>query len=100
MTIEEKIHLARRARELLENEAFREVFEHLSGETVKQWRATPSGAGVLREQLFAQIGGLDAIKAQLEQWVEQGEYEAARLEKARERQERTWAPKVFSRDAR
>lgn len=92
MTTEDKIRLGRRAKELLANEAFQEVFDHLSAETVKQWRATPAQAAQVREHLFSQIAGMDAIKAQLETWVDWAEHAAQQIEKERERDERKANP--------
>lgn len=87
MSDEETISLGLEAKALLDNPTFQKVFAHLSEVTLKEWRNTASGSVSLREQLFAQIHGLDAIDGRLKGWIEDAEYTAARIEKARERDE-------------
>lgn len=73
------------AKELLENETFKAVIEDLSTGLIAQWRGTASGSSMLREQIAAEMRGLDAITARLQGWIDEAKFEAAKVERIERR---------------
>lgn len=76
---------ARQAKELLESETFQAVMADLSDGLIAQWRGTASGSTVLREQIAAEVRGLDAISARLKGWIDEAVFEAAKVERIERR---------------
>ena len=74
--------LGRDAKALLENEIYQRVVAHLREATMAEWRNTASGSTDLREALFFQVHGLDAVEAQLKGWIDVADYTAERIEQA------------------
>lgn len=74
-----------KARELLENETFGEVFDLIANECIREIRGSAAGATALREMSAANLRGLDTIKALLKRWVDDAEHERKQAEKAQER---------------
>lgn len=79
---EKLMALGRDAKALLENEVYQRVVTHLREATMAEWRNTASGSTTLREALYFQVHGLDAVEAQLKTWLDQAEYTAAQIEQA------------------
>lgn len=81
MTLDEKLARGRRAKELLESPVFAEVMDDLVAGQIATIRNSASGAVGLREMAAAELRGLDAIRAQLANWIDDAAFDAREAER-------------------
>jgi hypothetical protein len=72
MTLEQQIYDGDRAREVLENEAFQQVFADLSKEITEQWTNSPARDEEGREKLWLMLSLLNKLEAMLRTTLETG----------------------------
>lgn len=82
-TIEERIYAGDRAREVLENEAFAQVFTDIENEVTEEWKNSPARDEVAREKLWIYLAMLRKVKAHLESSLETGRLAKIDLEHKR-----------------
>lgn len=80
MSPEERIYNGDRAREVLENEAFRAAFEAIEQDITDQWKNSPARAEADREKLWTYLQLLNKLKGNLQSTMETGKL--AQLEMA------------------
>lgn len=90
MTIERRIYNADRAKEVLENEAFQQVFADAKQEITEQWMKSPARDEAGREKLWLMLSLLNKLETMLQKSLDDGklaskelEYKQTLLEKAR-----------------
>lgn len=71
-TIEQRIYAANRAKEVLENEAFQQVFADIENEVIEQWKTSPARDEAGREKLWIYLSMLNKVKKHLESSLESG----------------------------
>lgn len=72
MTLEQQIYDGDRAREILENEVFVQVFHDYRTEITEQWMKSPARAEADREKLWTYLAHLNKIEAMLRTTLETG----------------------------
>lgn len=72
MTLEQRLYLGDRAKEVLENEAFVAAFEAIEQEVIEQWTNSPARDADGREKLWSYLHLLRKVKAQLTTTLETG----------------------------
>lgn len=93
MTPSEIAARARRAQELLDHPTFQEVVSAVEEQALADWRGSAPGSVGLREERFAQVRALDALKGKLSGWIEEAAYRAAREERREARKPaKGWSP--------
>lgn len=90
MTLEQRIYKADRAREVLENEAFQQVFADYKQEITDQWTKSPARDLEGREKLWLMLSLLNKLEAMLQSSLDSGkmarldlEHEKSLLERAK-----------------
>lgn len=83
MTLEQQIYNGDRAREVLDNEAFQQVFADYKTEITEQWMKSPARAEADREKLWLMLSMLNKIEAMLQQTLETGKLRRLDLEHER-----------------
>jgi hypothetical protein len=95
MTLEERLYLGDRAREVIENEAFIAAFEATEKEVVDQWMQSPARDQDGREKLWQYLSMLRKVKANLQTTLETGKLAQLELRHQRTMEEmrgpRSWA---------
>lgn len=71
-TIEQRIYDANRAKEILENEAFQQVFSDIESELMTQWKESPARDTEGREKLWIYLAMLNKMKAHFIETLETG----------------------------
>ncbi len=71
-TLEQRLFLGDRAREVLENEAFIAAFEATEKEVIEQWTSSPARDAEGREKLWQYLMLLRKVKANLQSTLETG----------------------------
>ena len=71
-TLEQRLYLGDRAKEILENEAFVAAFEATEKEVIDQWTNSPARDADGREKLWQYLMMLRKVKANLQQTLETG----------------------------
>lgn len=89
MTLEERLYLGDRAREVIENEAFIAAFEATEKEVFEQWSNSPARDSTGRELLWQYLSMLRKVKANLQTTLETGKLAQLEL-----RHQRTMADKA------
>ena len=72
MTPEERIYQGNRAKEVLDNEIFRQAFEQIEQDIIDQWKNSPARAEGDREKLWTYLQLLNKLKANLSSTMETG----------------------------
>jgi hypothetical protein len=83
MTLEKQIYDGDRAREVLENEAFQQVFADYRTEITEQWMNSPARAEADRERLWTYLTMLNKLEAMLKTTLETGKLRRLDLEHQR-----------------
>jgi predicted ArsR family transcriptional regulator len=73
MTIEQQIYKGNRAKEVLDNEAFQQVFTDYKTEITEQWTKSPSRDAEGREKLWLMLSILNRLESLLKTTLETGE---------------------------
>lgn len=72
MTLEQRIYNADRAREVLENEAYQQVFTDAKQEITDQWTKSPARDVEGREKLWLMLSLLSKLEAMLQESLDSG----------------------------
>lgn len=80
MTLEGRIYNADRAREVLENEAFQQVFADAKQEITEQWTKSPARDQEGREKLWLMLSLLNKLEAMLQSSLDSGKLAKAELQ--------------------
>lgn len=83
MTLEQRIYQASRAREVLENEAYQQVFADAKQEITEQWTKSPARDQEGREKLWLMLSLLNKLEAMLQSSLDSGKL--AKLDLAHEK---------------
>ena len=83
MTLEGRIYNADRAKEVLENEAFQQVFADAKQEITEQWTKSPARDQDGREKLWLMLSMLNKLEAMLQSSLDSGKL--AKLDLAHEK---------------
>lgn len=83
MTIEQRIYAGDRAREVLENEVFQQVFKDLHTEITEQWKKSPARDEEGRHELWLMQSLLSKLELMLQSTLDSGKL--ARLDLQHER---------------
>jgi predicted ArsR family transcriptional regulator len=73
MTIEQQIYNGNRAKEVLDNEAFQQVFTDYKTEITEQWTKSPARSVDDREKLWLMLSLLNRLEVMLRTTLETGE---------------------------
>lgn len=80
MTPEARIYQADRAREVLENEAFQQVFADAKQEITEQWTKSPARDHEGREKLWLMLSLLNKLETMLQSSLDSGKLAKLDLE--------------------
>ena len=80
MTLEKRIYQADRAREVLENEAFQQVFADAKQEITDQWTKSPARDQEGREKLWLMLSLLNKLETMLQASLDSGKLARLDLE--------------------
>jgi predicted ArsR family transcriptional regulator len=80
MTLEGRIYNADRAKEVLENEAFQQVFADAKQEITEQWTKSPARDQDGREKLWLMLSLLNKLEAMLQSSLDSGKLAKAELQ--------------------
>ena len=80
MTLEGRIYNADRAKEVLENEAFQQVFADAKQEITEQWTKSPARDQEGREKLWLMLSLLNKLEAMLQSSLDSGKLAKAELQ--------------------
>lgn len=80
MTLEQRIYQADRAREVLQNEAYQQVFADAKQEIFDQWTKSPARDQEGREKLWLMLSLLNKLETMLQQSLDSGKLAAKELE--------------------
>lgn len=80
MTLSERIYNADRAKEVLENEAFQQVFADIKQELTEQWTTSPARDPEGREKLWQMLKMLEKVQLCLQSSLDSGKLAAKELE--------------------
>ena len=83
MTLEERLYLGDRAREVIENEAFIAAFDATEKEVIEQWVQSPARDQEGREKLWQYLSMLRKVKANLQTTLETGKLAQLELQHKR-----------------
>lgn len=89
MTLNQRLALGDRAREVIENEAFIAAFDATEKEVIEQWMNSPARDQAGRESLWQYLSMLRKVKANLQTTLETGKLAQLEL-----RHQRTMADKA------
>jgi hypothetical protein len=82
-TLEQRLYLGDRAREVIENEVFVDAFTQIQNEVIEQWTNSPARDAEGRERLWTYLQMLKRLQAQLQQTMESGQLARIDLEHKR-----------------
>jgi hypothetical protein len=82
-TLEQRLYLGDRAREVIENEVFVDAFTQIQNEVIEQWTNSPARDAEGRERLWTYLQMLKRLRAQLQQTMESGQLARIDLEHKR-----------------
>ena len=80
MTPEKRIYDGNRAREILENPLFDQVFTDIEAEIINQWKSSPARAEADREKLWTYLSMLQKVRQTIQTALETGKLEMMELE--------------------
>lgn len=87
-TIEQRIYDGNRAKEVIENEAFQQVFSDIEQELFKAWMDSPARDAEGREKIHQYLAMLKKVKTHLQSTLETGKLAQLDLEHKRTLAER------------
>ena len=79
-TIEERLYLGDRAREVLENEAFSNALDHIKKDISDQWKSSPARDVDGREKLWLMLKLAEKLEAHLKTTLETGKLAKIEME--------------------
>lgn len=82
-TLEQRLYLGDRAKEVIENEVFVDAFTQIQNEVIEQWTNSPARDADGRERLWTYLQMLRRLQAQLQQTMESGQLARIDLEHKR-----------------
>ena len=82
-TLEQRLYLGDRAKEVIENEVFIDAFTQIQNEVIEQWTHSPARDAEGRERLWTYLQMLKRLQAQLQQTMESGQLARLDLEHKR-----------------
>jgi hypothetical protein len=82
-TLEQRLYLGDRAKEVIENEVFIDAFTQIQNEVIEQWTNSPARDEAGRERLWTYLQMLKRLQAQLQQTMESGQLARIDLEHKR-----------------
>lgn len=82
-TLEQRLYLGDRAKEVIENEVFVDAFAQIQNEVIEQWTNSPARDAEGRERLWTYLQMLKRLQAQLQQTMESGQLARIDLEHKR-----------------
>jgi hypothetical protein len=82
-TLEQRLYLGDRAKEVIENEVFVDAFTQIQNEVIEQWTNSPARDAEGRERLWTYLQMLKRLQAQLQQTMESGQLAKIELEHKR-----------------
>jgi hypothetical protein len=82
-TLEQRLYLGDRAKEVIENEVFVDAFTQIQNEVIEQWTNSPARDAEGRERLWTYLQMLKRLQAQLQQTMESGQLARIDLEHKR-----------------
>ena len=82
-TLEQRLYLGDRAKEVIENEVFVDAFEQIQKEVIEQWTNSPARDAAGRESLWQYLMILRKVKANLTTTMETGKLARLELEHQR-----------------
>jgi hypothetical protein len=98
MNLEQRLYNGDRAREILENEVFTQVFDDIETEILTQWKSSPARDLEGREKLWQLLSLLGKLKSTLQTTLDTGKLAKLELEHKRSLAQRLTAAKSeFSR---
>ena len=98
MNLEQRLYNGDRAREILENEVFTQVFDDIETEILTQWKSSPARDLEGREKLWQLLSLLNKLKSTLTTTLDTGKLAKLELEHKRSLAQRlTDAKSEFSR---
>ena len=80
MTPEKRIYDGNRAREILENPLFEQVFTDIESEIISQWKSSPARDEAGREKLWIYLSMLQKVRQTIQTALETGKLEMMELE--------------------
>lgn len=80
MTLDKRIYNGDRAREVLENEAFQQVFADVKQEITEQWTKSPARDQEGREKLWLMLSLLNKLEVTLQATLDSGKLAKLDLE--------------------
>jgi hypothetical protein len=83
MTIEQRVYNGDRAREILENEVFQQVFADLATEITEQWKKSPARDEEGRHELWLMQSLLTKLQLMLQTTLDDGKMARVDLEHKR-----------------
>lgn len=90
-TIEQRIYDGTRAREILENEVFIQVFQDIEQELMQAWKTAPARDVAGRESIHQYLTMLEKVKTRLTSTMETGklamidlDYQQSRLQRVKD----------------
>ena len=87
-TIEQRLYNADRAREILENEVFQQVFTDYRTEITDQWMKSPARDQEGRERLWVFLAHLNKLEAMIQTTLDTGKLAKKDLEHRQSMQDR------------
>ena len=72
MNLDERMAKGSRAREILENEVFKETFDQIEKEIIEQWTNSPARDEAGRQSLWLYLKVLQRVQTQLQTTMETG----------------------------
>ena len=88
MTLDKRIYNGDRAREVLENEAYQQVFADVKQEITEQWTKSPARDQEGREKLWLMLSLLNKLEATLQATLDSGKLAKLDLEHEKSLMER------------
>ena len=82
-TLEQRLYLGDRAKEVIENEVFVDAFTQIQNEVIEQWTNSPARDAEGRERLWTYLQMLKRLQAKLQQTMESGQLARIDLEHKR-----------------
>ena len=87
-TLEDRLYIGSRAKEVIENEAYIQAFEQIEAEIIEQWKTAPLRDVEGRERLHQFLTMLNKVRATLQSTMETGKLAELELQHKRTLQER------------
>jgi hypothetical protein len=82
-TLEQRLYLGDRAKEILENEAFVAAFDAIEAEVIETWRTSPARDAEGREKCWQYLTLLAKVRTHLQSSLESGKLAALDLKHQR-----------------